>query len=376
MHAAIVSPNPAEPRDTLAHPTFHNLDLLRFVAAMIVVLYHVTAFFPDYVMSGGVYANTRYLAHTIAVLLFNGPAAVMVFFMVSGICIHAPYRGDRPIHVREFYVRRLIRIGVPLMAAWVYSSAVTAVCGASALPVWSLWCEIAYYLLYPVLVIVIGRCGFRATLIMSVGAAFLLCSIRGDALGGPWSFGPFFTWIIFLPVWLTGVWICENSRRPILGFSTLSSLGFVGLGGLILFGVPAVMMMLVKLDLVKRPLYLIFLFSALAAPFIALAIKVDLSRHAIIRFMERKGRWSYSLYLVHFPLLYLGTWLLVRNGFMRMGPAGLMASACAVVVASILLSIVFYHLVEKPSHLLAKGLAIRVRERYPQLAVVAGVAAK
>ena len=360
--------NSAAPRDPLSRVRFYNVDLLRFVSAIVVAIYHLTVLFPDYVLSGGVYANTRYMVHSIAILLFNGPAAVMIFFIVSGICIHAPYRGNQPIDVSEFYTRRFIRIGLPLLVAWAYSAAVAMACGSSALPVWSLWCEMAYYSIYPGLLLLIGWCGFRATFLLSVAGVFVLSLSSGITYYGPWSYGPLFTWILYLPVWLGGVWICENANRPVPGFPTLSFYGIVVLGGLTLFGVPAVLMLLYKLQ-IARPLPLTYLFSLSAIIFIALAVKIDLMRFPVIRFMERQGRWSYSLYLIHFPLIYLGTWLLVKGGFNGMHPFGLIVSACGVFILSILLSLVFYRLVEKPSHILAKHLALQLRKRFPPIDV-------
>lgn len=371
MNDSRVSQKPRVPRVALERPSFHNLDLLRFVAALIVALYHLTVFFPDYQISGGVYADTRYVTHSIATLAFNGPAAVMLFFIVSGICIHAPYRGNRPLELREFYARRFIRIGIPLAVAKVLSSGVVAVCGNSALPVWSLWCEMAYYLIYPGLLVLIGRYGFRLTFLMSLAGALLLSFFHGDAYYGPWSHGPFLTWIIFLPVWLGGLWICENSNRPIFGLNSLSLGGAIALAGLTVFGVPALLMFLFKAHIVMSPLPLLYFFSLVCTIFIALAIRTDLSRFSIVRFMERQGRWSYSLYLVHFPLIYLGSWGLMRAGLTAMGATGLFASTAVVFAASIALSLVFYHFVENPSHLLAKRLGLRFRKRTPQIDVIA-----
>jgi peptidoglycan/LPS O-acetylase OafA/YrhL len=39
---------------------------------------------------------------------------VIVFFVISGFCIHYPYHKGKPVLLREFLVRRCLRIGIPL----------------------------------------------------------------------------------------------------------------------------------------------------------------------------------------------------------------------------------------------------------------------
>jgi len=58
-----------------------ELDLIRGLCAFSVVLCHTQL--PAKYASD----TTRLIFHTIA----NGPAAVVVFFLISGFCIHYPY---------------------------------------------------------------------------------------------------------------------------------------------------------------------------------------------------------------------------------------------------------------------------------------------
>src|SRR5215469_13011038 len=125
-----------------------GLDSIRFACAFVVVLFHFGVV-PHSILGTGLLGLT---ARGILGSLFDGPAAVIVFFVISGFCIHFPYRKNPTVNLPAYYSRRLIRIGAPalialLLWAWV---------GVKLAPddpgiFWSIICEIEYYLLYPVL---------------------------------------------------------------------------------------------------------------------------------------------------------------------------------------------------------------------------------
>ena len=93
-----------------------------------------------------------------------GTPAVIVFFVISGFCIHLPYRGDGKMQVGRYYLRRYTRILIPVAAAvGIYRSVGQQFVfwGEHSIlwqsPLWSLLCEEIYYALYPLL----RRCGVR-----------------------------------------------------------------------------------------------------------------------------------------------------------------------------------------------------------------------
>jgi peptidoglycan/LPS O-acetylase OafA/YrhL len=347
--------------------SFQNIDLIRFVAATIVVIYHLTVFFPDRFIDPLDSANPHFLLDSAFRLVFNGPAAVMLFFIVSGMCINAPYRGHRPMDLFEFYTRRFVRIGIPLVVACIYSWAISKLCGFSTLPIWSLWCEMAYYLIYPALVVLIDRFGFSTVFAVSVCGALLLSLFPDAENGHAWHYGPFLSWIAFLPVWLAGVWISESAHQAtrLPGFFTTR--GFAAISSLVLLGISDLTTVLYFRagGGLKYPLYLMLFFSIFAAIFIFFVVQVDLSEYRVIRFLERQGAWSYSLYLVHYPLIFLTSWLMVKNGFTGLDPTKLVVTKFAVFVIAVVLSIIFYRVIEKPSHVLAKSLGLKARARFP-----------
>src|SRR5579862_5686862 len=124
---------------------FYGVDSIRFVLAFIVMLSHFD----------NVYADA--LKHSPNILLqyagfflanaFDGIAAVIAFFIISGFVIHYPNKNGIP-DLKEFLIRRFLRILIPLsfvliIGNWFNHPEKTVV--------WSLSCELIYYGLYPFL---------------------------------------------------------------------------------------------------------------------------------------------------------------------------------------------------------------------------------
>ena len=74
----------------------HQLDGLRGIAALTVVLYHyLSAFLPA--LTPDETANPHWLSDTPLAVIFNGPFAVVVFFVLSGFVI------SKSAHLREYF---------------------------------------------------------------------------------------------------------------------------------------------------------------------------------------------------------------------------------------------------------------------------------
>jgi peptidoglycan/LPS O-acetylase OafA/YrhL len=151
---------------TKASARISGLDSIRFICAVIVLLMHAPLSFPA---SLGV-LNSFYA------VLFNGPAAVIVFFVISGFCIHISQAKNKSYHVDilPFVTRRLIRLGIPAVAAAI----LYFYCGADlAYPafgvLWSIICEGIYYLLYPLLLVCAQKFGWMRMIIASAVIALL-----------------------------------------------------------------------------------------------------------------------------------------------------------------------------------------------------------
>src|SRR5262249_38787338 len=90
----------------------NGLDSIRFILACWVAIGHI-GLFP---LFEGVDTASKlgWLLKGLYNASVNGPAAVIVFFVISGFCIHFPFRnGDFP-RLARYYPRRYFRILTPL----------------------------------------------------------------------------------------------------------------------------------------------------------------------------------------------------------------------------------------------------------------------
>ena len=139
---------------------------------------------------GGIYGN-----------LWSGPAAVIVFFVISGFCIHYPYASSLRISsIGAYAVRRYLRIGIPLAVAVAVSTVMSvnlSIFNDSIL--WSLVAELIYYTLYPALLIVRRRTLTWSPMILVAFALGLVLASTNPTAGNYPSFGNIFNWILGLP---------------------------------------------------------------------------------------------------------------------------------------------------------------------------------
>src|ERR1700674_422745 len=84
--------------------------------------------------------------------LFTGAPAVIAFFVISGFCIHYPYR-TRELPILAFWAARWTRIMVPAIAALALAqgAGIRQYNFTDGFILWSIVCELAYYTIYPAL---------------------------------------------------------------------------------------------------------------------------------------------------------------------------------------------------------------------------------
>lgn len=198
-----------------------GLDSLRFVLAFIVLLGHgVIPQFDESII------NSNILFYYIDILMKlvqpSGVAAVMAFFIISGFVIHYPYTTGKSINVIEFYLRRIIRIALPAAIAF---SLYYFTFNLYMVVIWSLICEIIYYLLYPLILRYkekhmskIFVCSFVLSYIVSLYYTVVSDSYNGDFHRS----GFLLTWIVGLPIWLLGVILADKYKMVLEDKSNLS----------------------------------------------------------------------------------------------------------------------------------------------------------
>ena len=204
-----------------------GLDSIRFICALWVFFGHGNApplqnpFAIDtvlYWVFRGVYGN-----------MWSGPAAVIIFFVISGFCIHYPFakRGES-LPTFAFLTKRWLRLGLPLAVAIPlaqFHGHSLALFDKTIL--WSLLAELIYYSIYPLLRKVWTYSGSWSVLLTLASTLALLVVLSSPRAGDYPSYGPWLNWLVGLPCWLAGClladWIHTGKRESITKHSVLSN---------------------------------------------------------------------------------------------------------------------------------------------------------
>ncbi|MFM0349971.1 MULTISPECIES: acyltransferase family protein [unclassified Paraburkholderia] len=352
-----------------------KLDAIRFLAAVWVLMYHFRP--PEF---------KELIPHRLAFLgnalwsgstaLFAGPAAVIVFFVISGYCIHNAYQRDVSLKPINYYGSRFVRIGLPL---------VILLCLVQPLPtgqnylesvLWSLYCEMVYYAVYPLL-----RARFRYIGEMIVGSAIVAGAMVAVVrlVGHPACHGCVYetygvpgTALLYAAGWISGCLIAEtqrdttqfNVRGAYSPFTMIISRGLdlstrflarhlVALRVTVVMAGAAIMILLSGSNLkpafvpIVTPDITLPLFQFLAAIWIATETATP-SEASVWTKLAALGAWSYSLYLCHKMALAL---LEMTQFDSTSRFAWFVQVALAFVI-----SYAFYRMIERPSHLVSQRL--------------------
>ncbi len=310
-------------------PYYPTLDGLRFLCAAWVVLSH---FFPSY------YA----LPDNFAV---NGYWAVAIFFVISGLCIHAPYVTHINLDIPKFYKARFIRIIPPIAIAIPISTEILHNFPLLLGILWSLYCEIIYYALYPIILLILRKYS-HIKIILASYYAFILMTIIRDWLGP----NPYETFILAplfgLPLWLLGCLLAEALIKKDGRLQYLENFKvLIGLRVLII----VIGLLLGLSDLFKQVSSILTM--CLLGPVIFYWLYSELTQVAyskLLLHLAKFGKGSYSLYLTHSLAIPLAVY------------SGLLAAAHVnwflYIVAVTVFTTMFYFVIEKPSHQLSKKL--------------------
>lgn len=369
LHIPLFNPGAATGRsDKEAHSMkrIAGLDQLRFVLALWVLLSHCQLV-PDF--SG--------LPHTSLIDLgfrafvnnfFNPVAAVIVFFVISGFCIHLPYRNKSEIALVPYFTRRFIRILTPMAAAFLLAVPLKveyALFSDSIL--WSLVCEEIYYLIYPTLRRLAIKFSWIKLFIIAFSIAFVLAlstlNKQNTTHGIYPAFGPHLTWLLGLPCWLLG---CILAERLDLFKAVVVTSKQIWMWRSAIWFATWVCSVLKFHSPLGYPLTLNF-FAILAFYWIQREIAYYRVRQPV-GFIEKAGAWSYSMYLIH--LHAQAIYLLVGLPAFPI-PLGWLAHLAFLLCVCYL----FYLLIEAPSHRLARQLSKKVsgKATYNRISIPPGL---
>jgi peptidoglycan/LPS O-acetylase OafA/YrhL len=313
----------------------HRLDTIRFLAALWVAISHGALPLKPFADAG-----PMRLAASVEEASFNGVAAVMVFFIVSGLCIHLPYSGKSSVPLGAFLVRRYLRVGLPLLVILFIASVIGAEAVSTLRAVtWSIYAEIFYYSIYPLLFRARSRWGWTPQIALAslVSVAISVSFIHSRYL---WELG-WWVWLWGLPIWISGCVLADWFRGrdfPALPFP-LSAWRVMAWGA----SIAALWLIF------HAPVKVGYQFSMIAFAPLAFGwlVKELTSSRSEIALLERLGAASYSLYLLH-PVV-LGT---LDQFSTALSPAANLLARVAAIGAA---TGIFYFMIEVPSHRLARA---------------------
>jgi peptidoglycan/LPS O-acetylase OafA/YrhL len=353
-----------------------TLDALRGLAATAVVashLLHVRPAFGTRPWHGPMLGWEWALKATPLSVLVDGHAAVLVFFVLSGLVLSGQLLAPTPPRYGAFAVKRLLRLYPPYAAALLGSAALQTWLGAGAPhgpsgwladnwterfsfaavadyalmlgdrlaldnPVWSLDYEMRISLLLPLLLLPVRRWRPAAPLLAAglLGAGWLLrpCGAPQAVWAG----------VLYAGMFLLGTALADQvgrlrAMRP--GWPALAMLA----------GAWAVLFLVWQeaLEAVGA--------AMLVASVLMAGAPAALCETPVARFL---GRISFSLYLVHVPVLMAVLALLGTAPFWRM--------AVVFVPVSLAVAWAFHRIIERPSHALSRRWPGRTRAEPAALA--------
>jgi peptidoglycan/LPS O-acetylase OafA/YrhL len=335
-------------------------DLLRFGAAVLVVMEHLSSRLfvgYGYLEQPGIWTKFLYWINLL------GSPGVVIFFVLSGLFIsRSIYRsellGNRDFGWSRYMIARLSRLWLVLVPALIFTFFVDQVAEVSGwvnkgsgvdvfvgniffvqtilvpqfgsnAPLWSISNEFWYYMIFPLLMLsVLSNNVWRRLLFLAISVALLVFI-------GPRKAAYFLMWLLGAAVMLLPV--CRRFGGGCLLVAAAAFLVFFSLmrplvarGRLIFDGV--------EIDLFWPDLMIS------VATFLVMRVAIvyfegrDYFINISVDSMIRKGAaFSFSLYVVHYPLINSGYFLAHANGFRGFQPGplgvafevGILALICA-----------------------------------------------
>jgi len=331
----------------------HALDGLRAIAAVTIVLFHLGLTGLVAIALGG--------GHQISSFMHGlGSSGVELFFTLSAVVLLKPYlTKQRRMAVWPYLKRRLNRLWPPFLGAWLLAGATVAVVAAyptwwpSAMPAfdwgtwasqafifyagnsaynfawWTLTIEVLFYVLAPLLVLVLAGRSERTMAIVLVASIVLSQGATLIPAGSP-LLGLAERFLVFASCFVGGMLLATYK------LSTSTRWAICGAGALFIAGnaIDARVDGHVGFGL----LYMAIVSSAMQDRSF---LNVALSRQLPVWLGER----SYSLFLTHYSVIALACWstsLLIHDK----GAAYFVVSRTIAIVGALLVSCALFELVE------------------------------
>lgn len=332
---------------------FSGINSLRFILAFVVMLSHSNLIYVTALKHSN-YLLLRLTGYFFA-NAFDGTSAVIAFFIISGFVIHYPNKKGIP-SLMGFWTRRFTRIIVPLFVVVIIGSFFNH---PEKTVLWSLYCEMIYYAIYPFLSDI--KISWKGKLIAAyVVLIIIICLVTFHVLDAFFekvhnNYHGFFMpvqiilmAIELLPCWLLGVIIAEH----------IDDLKSVTLKSVVIYRFLVFMgswcCSVGKFHfhvwyMASMNIFALLLFKWIEA-------EITYFKHNLPNpMLEKMGNFSYAIYLCHHTIYAVLGLLLYVNFY----------SYPFFILITLAISYIFYLLVEKPSHLLARKIIRKFNYHVP-----------
>ena len=322
------------------------MDSIRLICAIWVACSH--GGYPPLTITFDKDNTIEWLINGIYTSLFCGPAAVIIFFLISGFCIHYPYRESwHKKNILPFIMARVTRISAPIICAAVIVKLIGFNTSLFYLLIgWSIVCELSYYIFYPFLRSLINnKTGWLKFLIFSYTPTVLVFwSYPLNLVNYP-GVGAYMVVALGIPCWILGLILSFSIDEKPAHYQV--SRRNLWCHRILIFSFAFLCHVFALQEIVGHPFTLNFF--AIAAFFWLKKEILFYFNRAPISYLENFGKASYSIYLMHGLPPFL-----ISIFTKDIGPVEKFFSYWIILVMLVLF---FYLFVEKPSHILSRYLS-------------------
>lgn len=354
---------------------FETIDVLRGIASLSVVIYHsrvdLWVGWNQIQKNPTEFSNLeKYIAFLSIPMPFMG-TSVMLFFILSGYCIHYANKQNIEFKYLLWYKRRFFRIYIPYLAIITFCFFIENILSKYFLrdisspnlllrtilmtqnyfkegqlvsnpSLWSLPVEMEFYLLYPFIYTILLKNKWRKILVIIAGLSISSISIyfmtnsEINVLS-----------LNYLLIWYLGAYLASTNGKLNLSNQMVILLTVISF----IVGIVSILLKLPSLisDYIWAFFYFFFFSLLIKDNLILKKLNID-----IIYGLKWLGKISFSLYLIHFPIFKLMGNLYLY--YFNHKPYNLLVALLATILV-IPLAYIFYILIEKPAHLYAKRFA-------------------
>ncbi len=342
---------------------FPEIDGIRFLAIVLVVLFHTHGYFMG--KSTTPFTDDPASYHAVNAFLTHGDRGVQLFFVLSGFVLCLPFahhylNNGKKISLKKYYLRRVTRLEPPYFIAMTATFLLAAAMQVKPLSVlfpswlaslvyshniifhrapfitvvaWSLEIEIQFYLLAPLL--------FRLLTLHKITRRFILCAAAIAFTLLQWNYTPPFISIYnFIQYFLIGILLADvyvsGEAAELMNKPSIIPTAAIALAAICFLPV-------------RSALYAVLLFPFLIGFFYYIVLKNNVVKKIFsYKFVPIIGGMCYSIYLLHYTIISVVGRVSLHIHITNYYLPNLLLQIVLIGIPVLLLSSVFYFYIERP----------------------------